>query len=176
MGLVLLGAFDVSHTLYMRSALQGIVQKTARDSSLESGTDSTQQTTLDNKVRDQIKALANNQTITITRRYYRTFSKAAAAQAEAWTDTNHNSTCDAGEPYQDDNLNSTWDKDGANAGQGGAKDAVLYTVTVSYPRFFPIQNFVGGSNTTSISASTVLKNQPYGDQATYGSSVVKNCT
>lgn len=176
MGLVLLGAFDVAHTLYMRAVLQGIVQKTARDSALETGTDSTTQTNLDNEVRAQVRALANNSTVTIARRYYRTFSKAASAQAEAWTDTNHNGTCDAGEPYQDDNLNGVWDKDGANSGQGGAKDAVLYTVTVSYPRFFPITNFIGGSNTTVITASTVLKNQPYGDQASYGTSVVRNCT
>jgi Flp pilus assembly protein TadG len=175
MGMLLLGAFDVGHTLYMRSVLQGIVQKVARDSALEAGTDTTQQTTLDNEVKAQVRALANNSTITITRRYYRTFTAASSATPEAWTDTNHNGKCDAGEPYQDDNLNSTWDKDGANSGQGGAKDAVLYTVVVSYPRFFPIQNIIGGSNTTTLSAATVLRNQPYGDQATYGTSVVKNC-
>jgi Flp pilus assembly protein TadG len=176
MGMLLLAAFDIAHTLYMRSTLQGIVQKTSRDSAIESGAESSQQTILDNRVKDQIRALANNLTITITRRYYRTFSAASAAQAEAWTDTNTNGTCDANEPYQDDNRNSTWDKDGANAGQGGAKDAVLYTVTVTYPRFFPIYNFVGGSNTTKVTASTVLKNQPYGDQGTYGASIVRNCT
>lgn len=176
MGLALLGAFDVAHTLYMRSALQGIVQKTARDSSLESGTETNQQTLLDNRVKDQVKALANNMTIQITRRYYRSFSKAATASAESWTDTNGDGTCNAGEPYQDDNLNSSWDKDGADAGQGGAKDAVLYTVTVSYPRLFPIQNFVGGASTTKVAASTVLRNQPYGEQSSYGTSIVRNCT
>lgn len=176
MGLALLGAFDVAHTLYMRSALQGIVQKTARDSTLETAGETTQQTLLDNKVKDQVKALANNMTVTITRRYYRSFTKASQAQAEAWTDTNGNGTCDAGEPYQDSNRNSSWDKDGADSGQGGAKDAVLYTVTVSYPRLFPIQNFVGGASTTKVTASTILRNQPYNDQATYGTSVVRNCT
>ncbi len=176
MGMVLLGAFDVAHTLYMRSVLQGIVQKVGRDAALESGTDADEQTTLDNEVKAQVRALANNSTVTITRRYYRTFSKAAAAAAEPWTDTNHNGTCDAGEPYEDDNLNSNWDKDGADAGQGGAKDAVLYTVTVSYPRFFPIYNFVGGSHTTTISGATVLANQPYGDQGSYASPVVRHCT
>ena len=118
----------------------------------------------------------NNATVTITRRYYRTFTAAANATPEAWTDTNKNGRCDAGEPYQDDNRNNTWDADGGNGGQGGAKDAVLYTVTVSYARMFPIYNLIGGSNTAKVTASTVLKNQPYGDQATYGASVVRNCT
>ncbi len=134
MGMVLLGAFDVSHTLYMRSALQGIVQKVARDATLESGLDVDQQGVLDERVRTQIRALANNAGVTITRKFYRTFSNAAAAQFEPYTDTNHNGKCDKGEPYQDNNDNSTWDAAGGNSGQGGRKDAVLYTVAVSYPR------------------------------------------
>ena len=176
MCLLLLGGFDVAHTLYMRGVLQGVVQKTARDSTLESGTAATVQTTLDNRVKAQVTAIANNAQINITRRFYRTFSQASAAQAEIWTDTNGNGVCDAGEPYEDANQNNIWDKDGANGGQGGAKDAVLYTVEVSYPRFFPIYNIIGGSRTTKITASTILRNQPYGDQASYSAPVVRNCT
>lgn len=175
LGFVLLGAFDVAHTLYTRAALQGVVQKTARDSTLESGLEAGAQSALDEKVKAQAKALANNATVTITRRFYRTFSDAAAASAETWTDTNSNGSCDAGEPYEDANFNNVWDKDGGNAGQGGAKDATLYTVEVSYPRMFPFYNLVGGSRTTRIAASTVLRNQPYGDQGAYGTPVVRNC-
>jgi Flp pilus assembly protein TadG len=180
MGMVLLGAFDVSHTLYMRGVLQGIVQKVARDSTLEDSADTSVQTTLDDRVKAQVKALANNATVTITRRFYRTFSQASAAKAETFTDSASgiykNGTCDHGEPYEDANRNGTWDKDGGDAGQGGAKDAVLYTVEVSYPRFFPIYKFIGGSTTTKITGSTVLKNQPYGDQGTYAAPQVRNCT
>ena len=175
MCLLLAGAFDAAHTLYMRSTLQGIVQKTGRDSSLETGGVAATQSGLDEKVRKQVRALANNATIDFSRRYYRTFSKAAAAQAETWTDSNSNGVCDNSEPYQDGNNNSTWDKDGGDAGQGGAKDKTVYTVTVSYPRMLPIYNWIGGSKTTKISAATVLANQPFGDQGTYGSAVVRNC-
>lgn len=181
MAMVLLGAFDIGHTLYMRGVLQGIVQKTARDSTLESGTVTAQQDKLDKRVQAQVSALANNADIVITRRYYRTFSQAAAAKAETWTDTNGNGTCDGpsggtpGEPYDDANNNGHWDKDGADGGQGGAKDTVLYTVKVSYPRFFPLYNFIGGSHTTTITGTTVLKNQPYGDQGSYGAPVARNC-
>lgn len=173
--MVLVASFDIGHTLYVRSALQGIVQKVARDSSLEAGTEAATQTALDNKVRAQTIALANNATITFSRRFYRTFSAASAAQAEPWTDTNANGRCDAGEPYQDNNLNGTWDADGGDSGQGGAKDKTLYTVTVSYPRFFPLWRFIGGATTTVVSATTVLANQPYSDQGSYGTSIVRNC-
>lgn len=179
MGMVLLGAFDIGHTLYMRATMQGIVQKTARDSTLEDSTDAGAQAKLDTKVTAQVKALANNADVKITRRYYRTFSTAAAARAETFTDSSSgiykNGTCDGGEPYEDANGNSVWDKDGGNGGQGGAKDAVLYTVTASYPRFFPIYRFIGGSDVTKVTASTVLRNQPYGDQASYGAMKVRNC-
>ncbi|WEK01087.1 MAG: pilus assembly protein [Candidatus Sphingomonas phytovorans] len=173
--LLLLGAFDTAHSLYMRSVLQGVVQKVARDSALEAGTVTAQQTVLDNKVRASVKAIANNADITITRRYYRTFSAAAAAQAETWTDTNGNGTCDAGEPYQDANNNTYWDGDGGDGGQGGAKDKTVYTVAMTYPRYFPLYRIIGGSNTTNITASTVLANQPYGDQGSYGPPTVRNC-
>ena len=173
--LTLLGTFDVAHTLYMRSVLQGVVQKVGRDSALEGNDEAAAQSAIDDKVRAQARALANNATITITRRFYKTFSKAAAAQAETWTDTNSNLRCDAGEPYEDANLNSTWDADGGNAGQGGAKDAVLYTVSVSYKRMFPLYNLINASNTTTVNAATILKNQPYDDQANYGAPVTRNC-
>jgi Flp pilus assembly protein TadG len=178
MALLLLGAFDIAHSLYLRAVLQGIVQKVARDSTLESGLDSSTQAALDAKVTGQAKALANNSDVTITRKWYRTFSNAAAAKFEPFTDTNGNGTCDGpsggtpGELYEDNNGNGRWDATGGNTGSGGAKDAVVYTVSVSYPRMFPIYRMMGGSSTTSITASTVLRNQPYGDQ---GSPTVRNC-
>lgn len=175
--LVLVGAFDVAHTLYMRATLQGILQKAARDSTLEEGSLAAQITATDNKVRSQVLALANNASLTFTRRFYRTFSEAAAARAETWTDTDGNGVCNGGEPYEDANANMTWDKDGGNAGQGGAKDATLYTVTVTYPRMFPLPKFTGaGGTTTKLSASTVLRNQPFSDQGSYAAPVVRNCT
>lgn len=175
LGVLLLGAFDVGHTLYTRAALEGIVQKTARDSALESGSGSSAQNALDEKVRAQVRALANNANVTFTRRFYRTFTQAAAARAETWTDTNENGTCDGSEPYEDANRNSNWDSDGGDEGQGGAKDATLYTVSVSYPRLFPFYNVAGGSRTTQITASTVLRNQPYADQGAYAAPQVRNC-
>src|SRR5690606_18366626 len=105
MGLVVLGAFDVGHTLYMRSTLQGVLQKAARDATLESGLQGTTQTALDNKVRAQVLALANNATIQFSRQYYRSFTNAASSQFEPYTDTDSNGTCNGGEPYQDNNNN-----------------------------------------------------------------------
>ena len=173
---MLLGAFDMAHTLYARSVLEGTLQKAARDASLEAGTDAAVRAVIDQKVRDQVAPLVGDADIRFTRRFYRTFSDAAAARAETWTDSDSNGSCDNGEPYDDENNNGVWDSDGGNDGQGGAKDATLYTVRVSYPRFFPIYNLIGGSNTARLSASTVLRNQPYSDHGSYQAPQVRNCT
>ncbi|NYT39978.1 pilus assembly protein [Sphingomonas sp. R-74633] len=178
MGILLLGAFDVAHTLYMRAVLQGIVQKVGRDSSLETGLDAATQAVLDAKVTAQARALSNNATVTITRKWYRTFSNAAAAKFEPFTDTNGNGTCDGpsgstpGEPYEDNNNNGHWDATGGNLGSGGAKDAMVYTVNVTYPRMFPVYRIIGGGTSTTVTATTVLRNQPYGDQ---GAGTERNC-
>lgn len=172
---LLMGAFDLGHTLYVRAALQGIVQKAARDSALEDATTVDAQNAIDASVTSQMQRIVNTATLTFTRRYYRTFSTAAMAQAESWTDNNHNGTCDGSEPYEDANNNGVWDADGGNAGQGGAKDSTLYTVTVNYPRVFPVAALIGLSPTVTLTADTVLRNQPYGDQSSYASPTIRNC-
>lgn len=169
--LFLVGAFDMAHSLYMTATLQGVVQKTARDSSIESNTTTVTADAIDDRVRAQVRAIANNATIVFSRRFYKTFAKAQAAQAETWTDTNRNGRCDAGEGYQDANANLVWDADGGDAGQGKAKDRTVYTVTVSYPRLLPIWKFVGIGNTQTIIAKTVLQNQPYAEQTAYSTTV-----
>lgn len=176
LGLLLMGAFDIAHTLYMRAVLQGIVQKTARDSGLESGTDLTVQQSLDTKVRQSVRSIANNAKVDISRRFYRTYEKAAAKKAEPFTDLNHDNTCNNGEPFTDQNLNGTWDRDGGDAGQGAARDRTLYTVTVKYPQIMPLYKIIGGPNQVSLAASTILENQPYSDQNQYGAAKPGNCT
>jgi Flp pilus assembly protein TadG len=172
--LFLAGAFDVAHTLYMKSVLQGIVQKTARDSSLQSNNNATAAATIDARVTKQVTALANNATITFLRRYYKTFSAASAASAEPYTDTDKDKTCDHGEPYTDTNNNGVWDADGGDS-TGGAKDRTVYTVTVSYPHMFPMWRFIGLSNTQVLTAQTVLEIQPYDEQTAYATAKTLNC-
>lgn len=174
LSLVLIGTFDIGHTLYVRAVVQGALQKAARDSGLESGL--TNNAGLDAKVASQIRAVTGNAaSATFKRRFYRTFSDAAAARPE-WTDTNSNKKCDGGEPFEDRNNNGILDADGADNGQGGAKDSVLYTVTVSYPRMFPLNGLINVSDTTTVSGSMILANQPYSDQGSYTAPTIGNCT
>jgi Flp pilus assembly protein TadG len=172
MFLLLMGAFDIGHSLYMTTVMQGAVQKAARDSGLETGVDN--QASIDAKVTSQVKKLAKNATVTIRRKYYKSFSKASNVK-ESFTDTNGNNTCDAGEPYVDENNSGSWDSDAGVSGQGSAKDAVVLSVTATYPRMFPLWRMIGLSDTQSITATTVMDNQPYSNQTAAGSTV-RNCS
>ncbi len=176
--IMLLGALDYGHTLYMQAVLQGAVQKAARDGTLQqaAGSSDAQRYTIDTWVRNQLHTLHNQSAITISRRFYRSFQEAAAQSAETFSDTNGDGICNHGEPFDDRNSNGVRDTDGADSVEhAGARDNVVLTVTVAYPRMFPIDKLIGGSGTTSLKAVTVLANQPFGTQAAYGAPSIGHC-
>lgn len=176
---LLMGTLDIAHTLYMKAVLQGTIQKAARDSTLESGTASATQTTIDGRIRSAVKKLNSSladSDIAVDRRYYKTFSTAATAQAEPLTsDVNANGQCDGGDQYTDTNGDGDWDSDGSSSGQGGARDITVYTVTVTYPHMFPLWKMLGASNINTVTAKTVMANQPYGAQSQFSTPMTRTC-
>jgi len=161
--LMLMGFFDLAHTEYARSVLQGAMQIAGRNSTLESG--QTTGSTIDAAVQAQVQRVVGSAaTFTSSRLSYNDFSK--VGKPEPYTDTNANGQYDHGECFEDDNGNGQWDSDMGATGQGGADDAVLYTMTVSYHRMFPMATMLGWPANQTITASTVLRNQPYGSQST----------
>jgi Flp pilus assembly protein TadG len=161
--IMLMGFFDLAHTAYTRSVLQGAMQQAGRNSTLESGLSST--ATIDDYVKNQVKKVAGQHAVfTPDRKSYTDF--ASVGKAERFVDKSpYNNKYDAGECYEDVNGNGQWDSDLGKSGQGGADDAVLYTMTVTYKRMFPMAKILGWSADNVVTASTVLRNQPYGDQA-----------
>ncbi len=173
--LMLMGAFDIAHTLYVRTVTEGIMQKAGRDSSLETGSSKSVQDALDARVRKEVHAIVNSAKVDTTRRSYRSFAEAKAAKPETFNDVDSNGACNGGEAYEDANGNKVWDADGGNEGQGGAKDAVYYTVTITYDSLFPLWKMIGQSQKTTVQASTILRNQPYKKQADDHEPVWRNC-
>lgn len=172
---MLLGTMDAGHMLYMRTIVDGAIQEVARDSGLEDGQILAKQEAIDARITQQIRKLHKNADVDISRRYYRNFTQAFNAEAEDFTDTNNNGTCDNGEPFIDANLNEVWDADGADEGQGQAKDVAIVTVTVTYDRLFPMASLIGMPERVSIGANTVLANQPWAEQQQYGAAQTRNC-
>ena len=168
--LVVLGLMDLGYNIYATSLLEGAVHKAGREATIEGA--ETRGLAIDNGVRAAVGDIAPNAEVSFSRRAYIDFSD--IDQPEEFTDTNEDGICNEGEPFEDANDNGSWDEDRGSADMGGARDAVLYTVTVSYPRAFPAMRLFGFSDRVTATAHTVLRNQPYGPQNQ--AMAVGNCT
>lgn len=157
---LLLGVFDTAYNLYAASVLNGAAQKAARDSTIEGA--ETRGLAIDDKVAAAVHNVVPGAEVTFDRRAYRDYSD--IHQPENYTDVDKDGVCDDDEPFEDSNGNGVWDSDRGADTMGSARDAVLYTVTVSYPRAFPLMHLIGLPETVTSRSQTVLRNQPYGAQ------------
>ena len=170
MVLLIMGLGEILYQEYAQSILNGALQKAGRDSTIQGAGDNT--AAIDAKVMAMVNTVVRNATLTAaTRRSYDNFANVAP---EPFTDTNNNGIRDTGECYSDQNANGTWDADPGETGQGGAGDVTLYTITVTYPRLFPMAGLAGWSSNATLTATTLLKNQPYASQTT--TTAVTKCT
>lgn len=170
--LMLMGLLDLSFNMYTTEMLNGAIQTASRNSTIEgaSGKDAA----LDAIVTNAVRAVAPSATLTFNRRVYSSFTD--AGRPEDYSDIDGDGTCNNGEPFEDANGNGAWDRDRGKAGFGGAHDAVLYTVMVNYQRPFPLAGFIPGQTKDfTLSAATVLRNQPYGQQSVNPAPVTGNC-
>jgi hypothetical protein len=157
--MTIMGLFDMGHAQYTRALLEGAIDKASRAATIEGSST----TSIDSRVTTVVKQIAPGATLTFNRKTYSDFSD--VGMPEDFDDVDKDGTCDNGEPFEDANGNGTYDLDRGKTGNGGARDAVLYTVTVSYNRILPIGRLLGQSNTMAMSVTSVLRNQPYGIQA-----------
>lgn len=163
--LLIMGFADLSYQSYVQAMLTGAMQKAGRDSTIQGATSQT--AAIDGVVIGRVRSVAPDATYTSSRRSYAQFGQ---IKPEQFDDNNSNNTYDAAtECFTDINGNNTWDADPGTTGQGGATDVVLYKMTVTYPRLFPLAALVGWSQNQQITAQTILKNQPWAAQNTYTS-------
>jgi Flp pilus assembly protein TadG len=162
--LLLLGIFDIGQMAFGKAILNGAVEKAARSSTLETANT----TAADKMVKDSINAILPGATVTSTRRSF--FDFADINRPEKWADANNDGTCNNGEPYIDENRNGGWDANIGQAGNGGAGDVVLYTVSVTYEPVFSVFLLGNVNEKRTLTAVGVRKNQPFAAQTGYGSS------
>ena len=156
---LIMGLCDLMYQSYVQSVLDGAMMKAGRDSALE--TNALNAAAQDAAVAKMVTMLGPEAKFYPDRKNYQTFS---VAKPENFSDTNRNGVRDAGECYDDVNANKRWDADPGRTGQGGANDVTKYTMRVEYPRMFPIAPMFGWPSTQTITATTMLKNQPYRTQ------------
>ena len=169
--MMLLGIFDMVHGVYTAAMINGAMQSAARNMTIEGA--ALREADVDARVTADVRAVVpTNSTITLQKLKYFDFND--VGRAEDFTDLNGDGQCNNGEPYVDVNGNNQWDSNRGAAGVGGARDVVLYTATVTYPRLFPIYRFIGLSQNARVQGSTVLRNQPFDEQSRV--TTTRNCT
>ena len=155
---LLLAIFSLGYRSYAASVLQGAIQEGARMATVGNVT----QAQIDARVRYRLSNFAGSRsTITITTSSYYDFTGVSMPE-RITSDTTPIGTYNVGDCYEDANNNGTFDLDRGRAGLGYADDIVRYQVTMTYPQIVPIGRFLGWSDTETITASTALRNQPFG--------------
>lgn len=162
--LAVLGLMDMGYNYYIQAQLQGTVQQAARNATLERALTATSD--IDASVAEAVRKIVPSASLQFARSSYSSF--ADVERPEDFSDLDGNGRCNDGEPFEDANGNGTWDQNRGAQGMGGARDAVLYEVTVSYPRAFGIAGLIGLPTTFTTHSTTVLRNQPWGEQALLG--------
>ena len=154
--LLLLGFFDLGYRAYASSVLQGALHDAARMATV-GGYSMTQ---IDTRVKTRLSNFATRSVTTTEAASYYQFS--GVSQPELIVgDTTPLNTYNAGDCFEDQNGNNSYDTDRARSGTGGSDDIVRYRVSITFPRVFPLGILLGWSNSQTLSSETVLRNQPY---------------
>lgn len=159
--LLMLGSFDIGHTVYARSVLNGAVERAARAASLETG--DTEEA--DAMVQEFVGPVMPGVELETKRTSY--FDFADIGRPEKFTDGNGNNRCDNSEPYVDENGSGSWNSDIGVSNNGGAGDVVIYEVTARYSPLIPIPFMPEQWATREMVATAVKKNQPFANQQEY---------
>jgi hypothetical protein len=162
--LLVMGFAELAYEAYVRSVLAGSVQKAGRDTTIRGA--STKIAAIDGRVLSQVQTAAPAAAFAPSSPTRKSYEKFGYARPEPFTDGNKNGIRDPKECFDDVNANGAWDVDPGANGIGGDSDAVIYTVTINYPRIFPLFAMLGWSGSATATEATVLKNQPYKSQAT----------
>lgn len=168
---MIMGLLDLTYRIYVTAVFQGAVQKAARASTL--ATNNLSQTAVDAIVKDtfrQVNQTVKDSDFKFTRRNYQDFTNADKMEPAYGP----GGVCAHNYTYLDVNNSNSYD-DGAQDGQGGAQDVVLYTANVTYPALFPLSKLYGATSTPTITATTILRNQPFATQADRNAGTIRNC-
>jgi len=165
-----MGLCEMAYQAYMQAILTGAGQKAGRDSTVESANT----TTIDNAVLQAVKNINGNAAFVSGYPMRKSYASYGYISPESFVDSIGNGMRDPGECFTDVNGNGIWDADPGVSGNGGAGDTVLYTASITYTRLFPLGLWLGWGKTATLSASTILKNQPWAMQTTTAAATV--CT
>lgn len=164
---MLMAGLDLGYRQYLQSVIAGTVEAVARQSAVGGMTTAQVDTAIVTNVKMILPASVRNSSsaITITKKSYDNFSSIGNPE-KITSDTAPVGTYNVGDCYEDANRNNIFDATGGSTGIGGAEDVIYYQVNVQFPRLFPMAGLLGWNVNQTASVKTIVRNQPYGAQAT----------
>ncbi|MFL0413587.1 TadE/TadG family type IV pilus assembly protein [uncultured Sphingomonas sp.] len=158
---LLAAGFELGYRVYLNSILQGALLEASRRATVGDQTGDQ----IDQIIKDRVAMLSNAANVKeIKKESFYNFTNVGKPEKLTF-DKNNNGIYDAADDcYEDANNNNQYDVV-SNSGLGTADDIVRYTVRVEYPNIMPVNGLLGWGRTQTISASTVLRNQPFTSRA-----------
>lgn len=161
LSMVIMAIADLGYQSYLNAVTKGVLDRAARAASVGSMTSSQ----IDSFVDQEMATIVSKQaTISKVKKSYYNFSRIGKPE-KILTDTNPIGSYNSGDCFEDVNNNGTYDTDTGATGLGSADDVVYYQVTVSMPRLFPMAKLLGWSSNQTATASAIIRNQPWANQA-----------
>jgi hypothetical protein len=164
MFLMIMAGFDAGYSVYLRSVASGVLEARARAASLDGSTESQFDTEIRSAMYEILPGYAEHEeNVVLSKKNYTDYSRIDAAE-KMTTDANDNGVLDVGDCWLDEDGNGEFGTNEGADGLGGADDGVYYTVTLQFPRLFPLASMIGLSEDQSVTVKTLVINQPYGTQ------------
>ena len=164
LAMLLLGGFDLGYQTLKQANLNGAVRDAARDAITKSAGCSQDRSDL---IEAEIhKAMApfnvDGTSLTIEARSYANGFGSVGKPEPLTLDVNGNGQYDPGDSFLDINGDGEWSEDQGKSGDlGGPGDVVLYRAEVKAKTLFLNLPLLGGKEFMTLSASTVVRNEPY---------------
>lgn len=151
--ILLFGSLEVGYRFYAQSVINGSLREAARMASTGQYTAAQ----IDTHVKSRILDFRGDSNPQVQVKSYRDFTGVGVSEPITSGTVDSGTYC-----YDDINNNSSWDEDRGATGLGSAEDVVYYQVNMSYPTLFDFSSKVlGRGNTVSLSANTLVSNEPY---------------
>ncbi|MCC3859719.1 TadE/TadG family type IV pilus assembly protein [Pseudemcibacter aquimaris] len=128
-------------------------------------------------LKNSLDAVGAGDDIIMTMKLYDSFANVGKPEPII-DDKNGNGTCDSGDKYTDVNGNKSWDSDMGADGTGGEENIMLMDVSINLKLLFAdfVPAFVvDGRDYIPLSASTVVRNEPFGGTTWTPGTKVRPC-
>lgn len=162
--MLLLGGFDLGYQTLKQASLAGAMRDAARDAITKSaGCSENRANRIEEEIRRAMAAYNIDQSsLTVEARSYADGFGSVGKPEPLTLDVNGNGRYDPGDSFLDLNGDGKWSEDRGKVGDlGGPGDVVLYRAEFKARTFFLNLPLLGGREWMTLSASTVVRNEPY---------------